>query len=300
MRKIISALALCFFAVLAAKSERIPSYKSFVYWIQGEDTVYTDNSTLLLEAWAPDGTMVVRVRHEERDNMVNPKSTERLAPWHAVISQRRGIRSMIQQNRSNTDAMMAMKSVTGSMFAANKILALSARSDKANMNLASEYMIDNVSDQEIMVNDINRGLVWHIPAQSYLLLNMGTLPQACLLRIANTDPANPSVRYVVIGSASYSMKLTVAYEDEDCWIYLLNEEGRSKNESDLDFSRMLGEPDNVLRTLYVRRDKDTFQEIYMPEKEVFAIIKTAKAVAKEAKKKEKMESKNKSKEQDNK
>ncbi len=143
------------------------------------------------------------------------------------------------------------------------------------MNFACEYMIENTGTQEIVINDLNRGLVWYLPPQSYLLLNMGKLPQACLLRITNNDAQNPSLRYVTIGSASFDLKLTIAYEDEDCWIYLLNEE-KFNTEEKLDFTRMLGGSDSVLRTCYIKRDKDTFRETRMTQDEVYAIIDAEK------------------------
>lgn len=269
-------LPLLFFAItVSAKREKIPSYKSFVYWIQGTDTTYSENNTLLQESLSPDGTVAIRIRHEDWQDIVTDKSIARLAPWHAVMSQRRGIRAIINQGRSNTDAMMPMKKIPGTMPNALSINNLSKETDRLDMSFACEYMIENTSNQEIVVNDLNRGLVWYVPANSYLLLNMGKLPQASLLRIANTDPLQPSVKYVTIGSASYSMKYTVAYEDEDCWIYLLNEEV-SKDEDVLDFSRMLGASGNVFSTHYIKRDKDTFQETHMVQEEVFAIIKRAK------------------------
>ena len=154
---------------------------------------------------------------------------------------------------------------------------LAKETDKYEMNFATEYMIENTSDKEIVVNDLNRGLVWYIPPQSYLLLNMGKLPQACLLRIANTDPLHPAIKYVTIGSASFSLKFTIAYEDEDCWIFLLNEESQDDNDDEIpDFSRLMGVSNNTLRVRYIKRDKDSFQDTHMVEEEVFAIIKKAR------------------------
>ena len=266
-----------------AKSEKIPSYKSFVYWIQDADTIYEENNTLLQESVSPDGSVVVRVRHEDWKNTVTEKSIARLAPWHAVMSRSRGIRAIIHQGKSNTDAMMPMKKVPGMMPNALSINNLSRMTDEFDMKFACEYMIENTSKQEIVINDLNRGLVWYVPANSYLLLNMGTLPQACLLRIANTDPLQPSIKYVTIGSASLSMKFTVAYEDDDCWIYLINEEANNDKEL-LDFSKVMEQKDSYLHTIYIKRDKDSFQETPMVQEEVFHIIKTAKEEKERAKK----------------
>ncbi len=254
---------------------RIPTYKSFVYWVQGTDTLYTEDNTILHESISPDGTIVVRIRHEEWPHGVTNKSIERLAPWHAAIARRRGLRAIMHQGTANTDAMMPMKKDPLLMEAAVGVSNLAQMADRLEMNLACEYMIENTGTQEIVVNDLNRGLVWYLPAQSYLLLNMGALPQACLLRIANNNPLQPSVKYVTIGSASYETKLTIAYEDDDCWIYLLNEE-KNLGEDKLNFTRMLGTSDDVLLTRYIKRDKDTFRETRMTQDEVYAIIREAK------------------------
>lgn len=261
--------------MLSAKTGRIPSYMSFVYWIQGTDTLYEENNTLLHESVSPDGTVTIRVRHEDWRNIVTDKSLLRLAPWHAAVSKRRGIRAIIHQGQSNTDAMMPMKKVPGLMPNSLRVQNLSNEVDRLDMSFATEYMIENTGNQEIVINDLNRGLVWYVPADSYLLLNMGKLPQACLLRIANTDPLHPAVKYVTIGSASFSMKFTVAYEDEECWIFLVDEKKQGSG-ADLDFSRMLSTHSEIFRTHYIKRDKDTFKETPMVEAEVFAIIKEAK------------------------
>ena len=268
---------MCLALTASARTGKIPSYKSFVYWIQSTDTVYSEGNALLFESSSPDATVMVRVRHEDWKNTVTEKSILRMAPWHAVVSQRRGIRAIVHQGHANTDAMMPMKKVPGMMPNALMINNLAKETDKYEMNFATEYMIENTSDKEIVVNDLNRGLVWYIPPQCYLLMNMGKLPQACLLRIANTDPLHPAIKYVTIGSASFSLKFTIAYEDEDCWIFLLNEESQDDNDDEIpDFSRLMGVSNNTLRVRYIKRDKDSFQDTHMVEEEVFAIIKKAK------------------------
>lgn len=264
----VSATAFC-------KIGRIPTYRSFVYWVQGADTLYTEDNTIMHESVSPDGAIVIRVRHEAWPHCATNKSLDRLAPWHATIARRTGLRAIIYQGKANTDAMMPMKKEPGLMENVLSISSLAQMTDRLEMNFACEYMIENTGTQEIVINDLNRGLVWYLPAQSYLLLNMGTLPQACLLRIANNNSLQPSVKYVTIGSASFEMKLTIAYEDDNCWIYLLNEE-TSTDGGKLNFTRVFGGADNVLLTRYIKRDKDTFQETRMTPDEVYAIIREAK------------------------
>lgn len=271
-------LILLFFSVSATafgKIGRIPTYRSFVYWVQGSDTLYTEDNTIMHESVSPDGTIIIRVRHEEWPHDVTNKSLARLAPWHSTIARKKGLRAIIHQGRANTDAMMPMKKEPVLMENALSISSLAQMSDRLEMSFTCEYMIENTGTQEIVINDLNRGLVWYLPAESYLLLNMGTLPQACLLRIANNNSLHPSVKYATIGSASFEMKLTIAYEDKNCWIYLLNEE-TSTDGRRLNFTRVFGGSDNVLLTRYIKRDKDTFQETRMTQDEVYAIIREAK------------------------
>lgn len=266
------------------KTSVVPTYRSFVYWIQGKDTLYCENNTLLLESVSPDSSIVVRVRHEDWQNTVNDRKMARLAPWHAAMSRCRGIRAIVHQGKANTDAMMPMEKSLVATPNACSVEGMTRMTEHVEMNLACEYMIENTGDKDVVINDLNRGLVWHVPARTYLLLNMGCLPQACLLRIANMDSERPEAKYVTIGGGSFSMKLSVAYEDDYCWIFLLDEEVRV-NAGGLDFSRMTGLSSESLRTHFVKVDKDTFQETPMIKDEVFAIIKKAKEDRKRGRKK---------------
>ncbi len=272
-------LLLCLFllAVTTAfgKMGRIPTYKSFVYWIQDVDTVYSEGNTLMQESASPDGSIVVRVRHEDWQELATSRSTKRLAPWHATMSTKKGLRAIVSQGKSNIDAMRPMPLDPVQMPNAVSVENLSGMTNRLEMDLACEYMIENTGIQEIVINDLNRGLVWYLPPKSYILLNMGTLPQACMLRIANNNPLQPSVKYVTIGSASFETKLSIAHEDEECWIYMLDEE-KFNNQGNLNFTRMLGGSDSGWSTSYIKRDKDTFRETRMAAEEVYAIIKIAK------------------------
>ncbi len=279
-------LCLCLFvaAIAMGKRVRIPKYHSFVYWVQGVDTAYSENHTLLHESISPDSGIVIRVRHEDWQNTITPKSEARLFPWHATMSQKRGLRAIISQKESNVDAMRPMRKDFVTTPAAISVENLSSMTDQLEMNLACEYMIENSGTQEVVINDLNRGLVWYLPPQSYLLLNMGTLPQACMLRIANNDAPQSSVKYVTIGSASFEMKLSVAHENDDYWILILDEE-RFNTEGNLDFSRMLDDKNSDWTVSYIKRDKDTFCETRMTADEVYAIINEAKREEKAARRK---------------
>ena len=138
MKRLLLLPLLLFAISVSARREKIPTYLSFVYWIQGTDTIYGENNTLLHESVSPDGTVTIRVRHEDWNNTVTSKSIARMAPWHAVVSQRQGIRAIIHQGRANTDAMMPMKQVPGTMPNALNIKNLARYTDQFDMPFATE------------------------------------------------------------------------------------------------------------------------------------------------------------------
>lgn len=275
MKKLLFLPLLFVSVMMAAKSSNIPSYTSFVYWIQGVDTLYNESNNILLESNSPDGTVTIRVRHEEWDNSVSERRQRIIQPWHSAMSASKGIKAIITQGKSNTDALMiadrSPKTTPGIVF----VEQLAKLTDQLDMNLNAQYMIENTSNREIVVNDLNRGLVWYVKPKSYLIFNAGRLPYACLLRIANTDPLQPSVKYVTIGSASYTKKHTIAYEDEDCWIYTAGQEVTFRSYEN-DFTGILGLQDRGVRSVYIRLDKNTFIETDLSENEVMNMIRKAK------------------------
>ena len=275
MKKLLFLPLLFVSVMMAAKSGNIPSYTSFVYWIQGVDTLYNESNNILLESNSPDGTVTIRVRHEEWDNSVSERRQRIIQPWHSAMSASKGIKAIITQGKSNTDALMiadrSPKTTPGIVF----VEQLAKLTDQLDMNLNAQYMIENTSNREIVVNDLNRGLVWYVKPKSYLIFNAGRLPYACLLRIANTDPLQPSVKYVTIGSASYTKMHTIAYEDEDCWIYTAGQEVTFRSYEN-DFTGILGLQDRGVRSVYIRLDKNTFIETDLSENEVMNMIRKAK------------------------
>ena len=275
MKKFLFLPLLFVSVMMAAKSGDIPSYTSFVYWIQGVDTLYNESNNILLESNSPDGTLTIRVRHEEWDNSVSERRQRIIQPWHSAMSASKGIKAIITQGKSNTDALMiadrSPKTTPGIVF----VEQLAKLTDQLDMNLNAQYMIENTSSREIVVNDLNRGLVWYVKSKSYLIFNAGRLPYACLLRIANTDPLQPSVKYVTIGSASYTKKHTIAYEDEDCWIYTAGQEVTFRSYEN-DFTGILRLQDSGVRSVYIRLDKNTFIETDLSEDEVMNMIRKAK------------------------
>ena len=272
--KNIQIILLCLVALtfsnfrVQAKTGTIPTYRSFVLWIEGNDSVYGESRTLLLNSAAPDSSVTISIRHQDWNKQFTDYSETILQPWHSTMATHHGIQCSVDNTQSNVGAINLLRAHQKDMPMAMDILAISDATEPITMEMNTQYLISNNGKDEIMVNDMNRGATWYIPSGMYLIMDMGKLPQASLLRICNANSRKSLVKYAYVGSASFSMKYTIAYECDDYWVYNLNEE-ITVNGSMRDFTGLLGLKDQALRTHYIRRDKCTFQETELTESEVY-------------------------------
>ena len=274
-RVYVLGLILMLFSIGAiAKSGIIPTYRSFACWMSNNDTIYHENRSMLFESASGDGTVIVRVRHQDWNNLVtNDRKENSMASWHDCISKFTGIRGIVQHDRSFVESLSVMPQWCKIEQNAQDILMMSNSDNGYEMPYNSEFMIQNTTDHELMITDINRGLFWFIPAHFFLLIDMGNLPQVAYFRISSSDNNKYNdVKYLALGTGAFSMKYTIAYENDDYWIFILNEEYTVSGIGH-DFTGLLGLKDKGLRTHYIKCDKVTFEQTEMREKDVFALLK---------------------------
>ena len=84
--------------------------------------------------------------------------------------------------------------------------------------------IENTSEEEIMVNDMERGLVWYIQPMNSLYVRMNN-PDAASLRIS--DIHNKDISFVMATAGSSVTKHEIVWEDEYCWIVPVYKEKES-------------------------------------------------------------------------
>lgn len=86
---------------------------------------------------------------------------------------------------------------------------------KAEEKLKVGLWIENTSEKEIMVNDMERGLVWFIQPMNSFYVRMNN-PDATSLRIS--DIHNIDINFVMATAGSTVTKHEIVWEDEYCWI----------------------------------------------------------------------------------
>ena len=87
----------------------------------------------------------------------------------------------------------------------------------AEERLDIELFIDNHSEEELMVVDLARGLTWYVLPHASLQYSMAN-PGIERLRISNLH--HTSVKYADIIGGNSVQKVTLEWEDDNCWIVL--------------------------------------------------------------------------------
>lgn len=213
MRKVFIMLFLIMSFPVIGKTSYIPIYYSSIQFVHHGDTITTESHNMQYDALSQDGTICVYIQHEDvtAEKVKSIKRAKAAAGWASVSA------------IVSTFAMVA--SAGSSRFTSNLINAHVAANMAgfAAINAVSEQVlsiglwIDNNSDGEIMINDMERGLTWYVLPRQSLQLPVQN-PDAARLRICNADGDIRSVKYVTVAVASLAEKKEIDYEDNNRWI----------------------------------------------------------------------------------
>ena len=209
MKKIVVFIFL-FIGVLniGGKTTYIPTYSSYIYLQQGNDSITVSNIKASLELESFDKLFTISVHHEEmsEEKVKSIKRAKAKAGWstfNTVMSvlapgQRGSIFSRIQDVRQSTTLL---------------------KMDKDNANSEKvpriEIWVDNNSNKELIVNDMIRGLAWYIRPKESIQFEIAN-PEVARLRVSDID--NHNIQYATICVGSTIRKENLAWEDDDCWI----------------------------------------------------------------------------------
>ena len=213
MRKVLPVIIGMLFlsTMLQAKQTYIPRYASVVAIANHGDTIFEENKKSELVATAHNGLFRVGVVHEvltvkrirqiKRDNV----STALFA-----LS---GV--MYGASSFSSDRIAQIHGQVGTV-AAFTLAEMSAYNAKRDKVLGMEVVIENLSQEELMVNDTERGLVWFIQPQSSLTFPANN-PDIIQLRVS--DLHQEKIYFVQAGGGSTLKSTEVEWENDDVWVF---------------------------------------------------------------------------------
>ena len=166
MRKTILFFALFAAMALQAKTTYIPTYRNYLHIVTGGDTLAATSNLDTLELADPEGMFVLRIDQEDvtKEKVKAIKRAKRAAGWATFSAVLSGVSTAFSDNSLDYMVRSTNSQIT------SMIADIYSANAKAEQTLGIDMWIDNTTDSELMVCDMERGLVWWIlPRQSMQL-----------------------------------------------------------------------------------------------------------------------------------
>ena len=244
------------FAALAlgiqAKTTYIPTYLNRIFLIEDGQIDSMQNHQQMLQIDSKDNLISCFVAQQavSPDLVKVIKQAKRTAGWAAVAS---GLSSgaagfsagQFYTGRANKGAIVGY---VESRETAKELEAMSADASAQAEELKTlmvDLVVKNNSEKEMLITDMDRGLVWFVlPGQETALpLAKG---EECHFRISSCSPLDENVKYINVSADSSLEKYNVALETDAFWYVPISEKARSS----LGFESSVDEG-------YIKIDKET-------------------------------------------
>lgn len=195
-----------------AKTTYIPQYMSYIHIVNGSDTASVANNMMDLRLNEDSDMFCIYIEHEDvtKEKVKAIKRAKRATGWATFSAVMSGISTVFSQN-----TLQYMVRSTNTRIASQLADTYNTNA-RAEQTLLIDTWIANTSKEELLINDMERGLSWYVKPSQYLHLQLNN-PDAVNIRIS--DVHHKQVRYAMVAAGSYAKKTEIDWEDDDCWIY---------------------------------------------------------------------------------
>jgi len=239
-----------------AKTTYIPTYLSYLHIVTGSDTLAVTNNLDTLELADPEGMFVMRIDQEDvtSEKVKSIKRKKAAKGWMTFAAAMGGVSTAFSEN--------ALQYMVRSNFtlAAGRLASIYAADARDEQDLDIIVWIDNMTDGELMVCDVERGLTWWILPRQSMQLKLNN-PEASQLRIS--DPQSRHVRYAAVLAGNKVTKYEIELETDEYWYSPVYREVNKPHDQD-----------NL--THYIRISKRDYAELKMSIRDFWAVKKSRK------------------------
>lgn len=215
-RKLLLTLTLFIAIVASSKTTYIPQYYTQITIVK--DGVTRCDSTITREMLmnAVDGHYSFTVIHDSvtKERVKAIKNMKAAAGWAAFASVMGGVSAglnPLHNGRDVVDFMRSREIMVSSAF----LNQVTKHEGNSLQHVPINILFENLSDKEMSINDLQRGLIWYVAPHTSLTLKCGN-PEMNEFRVAYND--NTEIEYVTIQSGNFLEKENIAYEDEKIWV----------------------------------------------------------------------------------
>ena len=253
----------CSFAIhIQAKTTYIPTYDNRLLLIENGEVDSLTNKAHSLMISSKDGLITCTLAQQvvSQDLVREIKRAKSSAGWAMVAAALSSINEGIAQNQMNNgyNKGWAMKNYVDARDNTNASLAASADAKAQAEDLKTlllDLVIKNNSQKEMLITDMDRGLVWFVLPNCEVRLPL-LKDEECHFRISSCNPLDENVKYINALGTSTLEKYNVGLETDISWYVPIS----SKALKELRF-----ETDQ--RNGYIKIDKETMAMCVISEEE---------------------------------
>lgn len=212
MRRIILLFAVIMIVAYGfGKTTYIPKYRTYIHIVNGSDTIVKSNNLKDLDLSDNSDMFKIYVEHEDVTNekVKAIKRAKRAAGWASFSAVMSGISTAFSNNSIQYMVRSTNTQIT------SQLADIYAENANAEQRLRIDLWIENTTEEELMINDMERGLTWYVRPSDLFHFQLNN-PDVANLRISNVH--NDNVRYAVIMAGSLVRKRAIEWEDNECWI----------------------------------------------------------------------------------
>lgn len=243
-----------------AKTTYIPNYKSYIHIVNGADTTAVTNNLEVLELEDQSGSFVISIEHESvtKEKVTAIKRAKRAAGWMEFSAVMSGVSTAFSSN-----SLQYMVRSTNTQVA-TQLAEFYSSNANAEQILGIDMWVDNISETEIMVNDMERGLTWYVQPFQSLHFKFKN-PDASSLRIS--DVHNNNVKYVLAMAGSEVKKRTIEWEDDNYWVICISHPTGYYGQKEIDKYILMSKTDFSKKDMTVEEYEAFIKEIKKQQKE---------------------------------
>lgn len=199
---------------LEAKTTFIPHYRSYISLTTDKgEKIEEERTTLTHIVNDPEGRFILSVIHEEMtiDKVKRIKRKANQAKWMSASALLYSVSTLGSGSLASFNARLANARISKMMA------GMYAHNAKAEQVLGVEIQVTNTYNREMMVADIERGLVWYVMPGHSCTLQLSN-PDAALLRISDAEFTTKSICYATLSGGSSVTQEEILYEDDNCFV----------------------------------------------------------------------------------
>lgn len=275
MKKIIATIAVCVWVLsIQAKTTYIPTYDNRLVLIENGEVDSLKNNTHSLMMSSKDGLITFTLAQQvvSQDLVREIKRAKNAAGWAMVAAALSSASEGMSQSQMNSgyNKGWAMQNYVNAHENTNASLAASAdaRAQAEDLKtLMLDLVVRNNSKKEMLITDMDRGLVWFVLPNCEVRLPL-LKDEECHFRVSSCSPLDENVKYINATGNSTLEKYTIGLETDLFWYVPVSEKAMKG-------LRFVSH--NEYKNGYIRIDKETmamkdvpleeFLEIKMKEKE---------------------------------